>query len=343
MATLKHEGTLAVVEGPAGEYSAAVKLDKARYVQVRGLELTFAEGASPNGVGVGGEYGDHLVIADCRIHGCGQGGVSLMRCAVVTIENNRVWDNSATGIWQGSGISLYQQWDWPSTLPKGPRDPRDYQNVIRGNACWNNRNEVPNHQGKRTDGNGIIVDDLRQTQDFNPQDPNPRKNQPQYGGVRVENNVCFNNGGRGIHSFLSSNVFIVNNSCALNGWDAEVGGAELSSGWSDGVVFRNNAVLARPNGLALWMMRDRDGGPLPVVDHNVLSGRVESLNETYALPPSNLVADPAFINPAHGDVRLRSTSPAVGFGLRSGAPSVDRQGRRRAGKVDAGAFQRSRG
>jgi parallel beta-helix repeat protein len=74
-----------------------------------------------------------------------------------------------------------------------------FHNVIRGNLIYDNMNEV----GVHSDGNGIIID-------------NSGDNPPP---TLIENNIVFDNGGKGIQVYSAGNVTIRNNSCYHNSKD----------------------------------------------------------------------------------------------------------------------------
>jgi parallel beta-helix repeat protein len=112
---------------------------------------------------------------------------------------------------------------------------------VRNNICFDNDNG-PNTA--KTDGNGIIIDDLMCTQDWHDADL-CRLND--YNSVKtlVEGNLCFNNGGRGIQIFLSVNVIVRNNTCFHNNirqdestWRGEIGVSN-----SDSLTIVNNIAV----------------------------------------------------------------------------------------------------
>ena len=79
-----------------------------------------------------------------------------------------------------------------------------YKNFITRNICYDNENFIPfDASGKITDGNGIIVDGNK-----NSQHPGVASYR---GRTLVGNNLCYNNGGTGMHSYSSANVDFINN------------------------------------------------------------------------------------------------------------------------------------
>jgi parallel beta-helix repeat protein len=81
-----------------------------------------------------------------------------------------------------------------------------------------------------TDGNCIIIDMNREF--------------GYSGATFIGNNVCRDNGGRGVHAFYSDNVTAVNNTVSGNLRDSDLAGdGELSALQAKNVVFRNNLVI----------------------------------------------------------------------------------------------------
>ena len=113
----------------------------------------------------------------------------------MTIEGNTVHDNAMRSHYQGSGITLFQA--------RGPVNGGNaFTNVIRGNYVYGNRNEVRHRDGRLTDGNCIILDKFDEV--------------GYTGRTLIENNVCAENGGRGIHAYRSSNFVARNNTLWQN-------------------------------------------------------------------------------------------------------------------------------
>lgn len=136
----------------------------------------------------------HIAVWANNIHdgASGTGGVDSNH---YDICYNRVYNCAGWLETFASGISLYQLEDIG-----GGVDSDGYSARIIGNICYNNFND-PSFSGI-TDGNGIIVDVANNT--------------GYTGRVLVANNICVNNGGRGVHAFVSDNVDQWFNTSALN-------------------------------------------------------------------------------------------------------------------------------
>ncbi len=232
-----------------GEYGSGFEVLGASYIEVSGLVLR-GRNDSIHGSGIFVKDGAHDVrIIGNQISNFGGAGISVIGSSKVHIEGNDVRGNAHRSFYQGSGISLFKM--------SGPTNS-GHTNVIRGNYVVNNRNEVPHYEANRiTDGNCIILD---------------RNDEVGYGGwTLVENNVCAENGGRGVHSYRSSYIEARNNTLyhnlATN--SIEHGRGEMTVGEARDVYFYNNLVINRP-GIASYI--DNRTTNTRFVNNHVVSG-----------------------------------------------------------------------
>jgi parallel beta-helix repeat protein len=320
---------------PVIKYSEDAIAITGSYVELRGFEASSLAEGSAIAIGKGNH---HVSIIDNIARDSGCGGIGAQQTDYITIERNIVHGNSMRSPWQCSGISIYQAKNF-DTAP-------GFHNIIRRNISYANLNiivdeKISKSSGKTTDGNGIIVDDFRQTQ-YGTAIP------PYTGQTLIENNVVFGNGGRGIHIFLSDNVVVRNNTIFQNLEDTNLIGSyngELSAVKSQGVSFLNNLVQGHrgPNYAFL------DGYSADNRwDYNLaFETRGFRIEKSNAIQGENNLfdADPRFVDasldPARADFHLRSGSPALNAGSAVGAPADDFDGKPRpAGKNPAiGAFE----
>ncbi|MEM9653346.1 MAG: right-handed parallel beta-helix repeat-containing protein [Actinomycetota bacterium] len=221
-----------VVLTAGGEYDSGFEVIGASYVEVSGLVLQGRDD-SIHGSGIFVKDGSHDVrIIGNQISNFGGAGISVIGSSRVHIEGNDVRNNAMRSFYQGSGISLYRM--------SGPTNS-GHTNIIRGNYVVNNRNEVNHHlAGRITDGNCIILD---------------RNNESNYTGwTLIENNVCAENGGRGIHSYRASYIEARNNTLYHNLQTDSIlhGRGEMTVGAARDVYFYNNLVINRP-GIAAYV------------------------------------------------------------------------------------------
>ena len=282
------------------------------YIVVKGLDAHATDWGSAVAVG---KHIHHVTIDDNVLHDSGCGGVAAQYTDYLTVTHNTVYGNARRSPWQCSGISLYH----PEAVDSAP----GVHNLIRENVSFDNQNDVVDENishsnGHTTDGNGIIIDDGDHTQ--------AETNIPAYEGLTlVIGNLVYNNGGRGVHVFHTSNVVVANNVAYQNLKDPKLQGpaAELSASQSRRVTYLNNIAVARPGALA--MMDGWDKAPT-TWSHNVWQSSLAPLaaESPTRFDGTNLRRDPGFVQPSlagDGDFRLAPKSPAraAGTAYRLGA------------------------
>ena len=169
----------------------------------------------------------NVTIRNCRMeHVAGGSGGS--QCDYITIENCTVANNCWWGMYGNSGISFLGTVDIDDNTD-------DYKFIIRGNEVAGNRHFIPWKAGtvRLSDGNGIIIDTT-----------NERENDYR-GKTLIANNLVYENGGSGIHTFRSNNVDIVNNTIFNNGSTPELKWSELFANECNNVNLYNNIVYSR--------------------------------------------------------------------------------------------------
>jgi type II secretory pathway pseudopilin PulG len=310
--------------------------DNKSYLEINGFEITNTtptSSDSKDGAGDGilaKNDSHHIRLLNNKIHGAGGGGIATVHTDYMYIEGNIVYDNTKRSNLGQSGISLYQSYN--SDKNSG------YHNIIRKNRIYDNENLRPfkyyGNGTEITDGNGIIIDDSRNTQQNN--GVNPHYRQAYSGSTLIENNVIFNNGGRGIHVFESDNVVAVNNSIYQDNRTSTITG-ELTAVNSGNVKFHNNVVYARAGKKA-----------------NAVSGSKgiafnSNIYFNYGVAPTlgsnDRTADPKYVNPsfdpALANFHLQSTSTAINTGTSTNAPNTDFDGipRPTGSGYDRGAYE----
>jgi len=284
----------------------------------------------------------HVTVADNLVHDSGTAGIVGIQTDYLSILRNRAFGNAMTSIWQGSGISIYQAANF-DTKP-------GFHNVIAQNIAYGNYNKVPDPKlppatlGHTTDGNGIIIDDFRHTQVW------MGKTTPPYTAESlVENNLVFDNGGRGIQVFLSDNVTVRNNTSVRNLQDPKLLGTkfgEIQAVYAKNIKMFNNIMVPRNDHFYGVMAADAKALE---ADYNLTVGG----SATYFFRSSGIAwgahntvgHEPGFRAPdAEGDradFHLTARSEALGRGDPRQAPAVDLDGhaRRGDGPADVGAYQ----
>ncbi|MEL7238436.1 MAG: hypothetical protein AAGK78_06205, partial [Planctomycetota bacterium] len=98
-----------------------------------------------------------------------------------------------------------------------------------------------------TDGNGIILDALRNTQGELVREDNP---EPYNGRVLVIDNICYANGGRGVNVYESDRIDILHNTLYHNAQRENIE-REIEFGRTVGTVVAYNILVAK-DGIDYW-------------------------------------------------------------------------------------------
>jgi parallel beta-helix repeat protein len=305
------------------------------YIKIIGFEITSTVDGSGIHVGSGNH---HTQIFKNEIHDSGCGGVSGQETDYLHIEGNTIYRNSFRSPFLCSGISIYQAVPFDSKP--------GFHNIIRGNISFSNENKRAKEDGTVTDGNGIIIDDFRHTQG--------QKKLPKYtAATLVENNIVFDNGGRGIHVFQSDNVVVRNNTAFKNLKSANLHGTtngELSAFFSSNVRFYNNIAYGA-NSSKKTLVNDYSADN--IWDYNLFyNGTIffGSGKSSGTLGKHNVInVSPLFINPSiagaiaanKANFRLQPKSPAINAGTSTNAAPTDFTGKLRpaGSKHDIGAYE----
>jgi parallel beta-helix repeat protein len=279
-------------------------------------------------------------VRDCDIRDFPGGGLAAMHADYLTFENNIV---ARCGFWSpyaNSGISVYQPVDLDGAT--------GYKIMIRGNVCFENYNNIPfyysnkDNPAKRkvTDGNGIILDDYRNSQAFGGE-----TGKPYAGKTLVANNIVFDNGGSGIHVFLSTGVDIVHNYAANNNRHPDIKDGQIFANSSSQVRILNNVLVAPPGKQVNSNYRNGEG---VVYDYNLYAATDGSAPKFAREQGRNLLAAPGLTltDWAKGGRKFAATSdsPLRGAGTPFAEAGPDFTGRKRpAERPDIGPFQLSTG
>lgn len=218
-------------------------------------------------------HSHHIRIVNNKVHGCGGGGIGVMESDYVTIDRNVVFDNAWYSVYANSGISMLHN--------RMLDNYQGYKMFVTNNKVYNNRQYIPwLKTGTITDGNGIIIDDLKGAQ--------IKSRWGAYKGrTLVKNNLTFNNGGSGIHAYLSEHVDIINNTAFLNNQSPEITGGQIFANSSSDVKVLNNILYAFPgkNVNSKWKSTK------VIYDYNIYLNS----SKVSAKGPHDVVANPEFI------------------------------------------------
>ena len=203
-----------------------VMIGNASYVTVTGFEIVGPEGAvnpprgSTSGVEIRNSH--HIIVKNNDVHDLGGGGIAAIRSNHLIIDANRVTRTSRWSPYQTSGISSYEAANIGGSTT-------GYSFQITGNTV----SDVKNLQGAISDGNCIIIDDGRWTQNTGT---------PFTGKTYIARNTCTANGGRGVHVFQSDNVLAEFNTTSGNVLNVTTAKGELTAVFASNVTYRYNTV-----------------------------------------------------------------------------------------------------
>jgi parallel beta-helix repeat protein len=204
-----------------------------------GVEVYF-----PDGVDTGGTTSHHIWIINNIIHGYGQAGVATGGDEYVYFLHNLAYGNSNAGCSaQGSGLGMVIARAIAGYTPTAADLAwAPFHNVIEYNVAYDNIIAQCGTASNPydTDGNGIIIDTFNNTGGTNVVYPYQ---------TLVANNVAYNNGGKGIHIFLSDYVTVANNTAYDNNLDPfnpGIGRGEIDSYAGQNNVFLNNIAYPVP-------------------------------------------------------------------------------------------------
>lgn len=262
-----------------------VQIFSSSYVQFSGFEVVGQSSGNGNCIAAFGNPGNKFLrITDNDIHDCGGNGIVAGGADQLFIGRNRVW-HVAHGLSYAGGSVVIST---PGNLESSLSVP--YGIVVAANDLRSNENG---------NANGIFLNYCGS--DYH------RK-------ILVVNNVVYNNDGRCVHTFQSSNVDITFNTCFNN-----VKSSSLSSTYgeisavSSGSNIRvyNNIV----SGVAAVYGITYHWGALGEAMNNLLNGST-NVNTNGNFFDKNFVGNPKFINANLG-------GPPVNLKLQPGSAAID--------------------
>lgn len=297
-----------------------LRLTDSMYVEIRDLEFAGPSSAT-TGAGIRVDKGSrHIRVVDNLIYGFAAHGVGITQASAVFVEGNEMHDLANRSPFQTSAISLYQ--------PQGDPTGDEFDNVIRNNVVYRTENLVPRDDGQFTDGNCIIIDDGRNEQ-------GNTATVAYEGTTLVENNVCYDNGGRGIFVFKSDNVVVRFNTLFHNLRSDAIDGAEITVSQASNVSIRSNFV---------WPSDGEDHLSIDDADEVEVS---LNLVTTTIEPASGfaVVADPLLLDPTTddqvSDFRIGCASSELVNRGGTDFPGTDGRGVERGTPADVGALEYS--
>jgi Ca2+-binding RTX toxin-like protein len=305
--TIKQDGITLRSEKPGGakidvpsDESLGIHIN-ANYVTIDGFEVTGSSGS-----GISGKYVHHIELIDNIVHDNVSNGIFLGLSDYLLLEGNEVYGNAAQG--PSSGIHIKGAY-----AVGGSDGDGGYRIIIRDNEVYENVTKF----GPRTDGNGISLDDFRNTQ---------MSSLPSYEyETLVEDNIIYSNYGAGIqlawsdYATIRDNISFHNNTGDTGLWDGE-----LQNMGSSNNRFIGNIAVTDSRSPAISNV-SFSGDPMNenvTWSDNITWNGTKGADSVHAnagnSEPSDdhnwLGVDPKFVD-APDDFDLRSDSPLHGGGL----------------------------
>jgi parallel beta-helix repeat protein len=345
------------------------------YIQIDGFVMTGGNDiASADGVTItngdnGTEIGSHHIwVLNSEISGFGQSGAAVAATEYIYMIHNRVHGNSNLNCGaQGSGLAFNIMHAIPNYTPTA--DDRTNPNPLLGptwvigssffhivtswNIVYNNALTQCGTQNTPydTDGNGIIFDTNLENYVGG---VNQGNTQNYVSPSLVAFNVVYNNGGGGMHFYLSADSTVANNSCFNNYLDpADQGSSRpcIDNQQGYGFSFISNIAVAIPashtgncfpvtppyTGYNFAMLGAPSTPTLDVFSNNIT--RVIGMSCTGAedamyngdvftcapgAPPANQCAtDPSWVAVGNTSEGSETTPPrGANFALKPGSPAI---------------------
>ncbi len=287
-----------------------------------------------NGIAVDGRFmknfPHHLRIADNLVEYCPGCGIGSIEGDWVTVENNLCCCNCWTTIYGTSGISVMGASNFDAS-------DNIYRVLIRNNTCYRNETfEFWKEVNRPSDGNGIILD-VNQKTTFRP-------NSSFRGRTLVQSNLCFDNGGSGIHTVSANRVDIINNTVYLNSASKSLEYSQIFAYGSEDVRIINNILVAPVADIAAGAKPEpvnaSKRSPTVLYSHNLYFGG----NIAPTMGEGDVIGDPMFVNPSRdansADFHLKPGSPAIGMGATFPfMPFLDLDGRPRKAAPSKGVYE----
>lgn len=296
-----------------------------------------------NGISIGDNTGvyHHVTVKNCKIHDVSAGGLGGGNADYFLFENNEIYNTSWYCMWATSGISVINL----ISIDAGSNM------VFRGNRVYNNYSLVKWISIRAlSDGNGIIIDVTNGTDHNNPI--------AYKGKFIVENNVVFDNGGRGLYVIESENAIFRNNISYWNSKSPFSDGGEMVVYAAKNITYVNNIAWANPayssgnfgirddgnwktNSNITWKNNISFNGTVGDPSVRLAKTSTTAIDNTNKLGVNPLFVNPT-IDPATADFRLQPTSPAIDAGTAAyGVPAFDIEyaARTQGNGIDIGSYE----
>jgi hypothetical protein len=285
-----------------------------QYIEVDGLQI---QANNKGATGLKCSKGAaHVRFVSNTVLNAGASGISTVGCDYVVVDSNVIFHTGYLVGW-GSGISLNSS-VWSDRYA-------GFHSFVVNNIVAGSVDNSSYH----TDGNGIIMDLSEGT--YDPTSGTYNLAAISTPSVLIANNLIYENGGRCIHSFAVTHIWVVNNTCYKNSLDQRLVGpeyGEITELYASDIHVINNLVDA-------WSARhafvELGGAPMLYSHNGYHQGEAPGPSDPTPAgpfqlrrmaplfvnpPPIDSTADDQFANAVPPDqlggrFRLKSNSPAL--------------------------------
>jgi len=155
------------------------------------------------------------------------------------------------------------------------------------------------------------------------------------GRIRMENNICYNNGFSGVNLNEAERVDMVHNTCYNNFASGRGMNTGISSNDGVDVVIANNISVSL-NSFGGYALSAANTTGL-VVENNLVQGTID--DNIKAVHKISIVGDPKFTNPVFKDFSLQNNSLAINSAIPNYSNSYDYNDDARDNNPDMGAIE----
>lgn len=281
------------------------------------------------GKGILVNLSNNITINNCEVYNFPGGGVRATGSDFITITNNKVHHNSLRAPVGTHGLVI------EGLGPDSGSNTTVQKCYIANNQVYSNYNECYSWVQSKTicttvidEGKGIALLRTGSINGFN-------------GIIRVENNICYDNGKSGVHCNDVDNAEIYNNTCYNNAhtniYNATLNGGTncgISIQSSNNIKIKNNIVVVPNVTPAVQALSEGQNCTGEVVANNIIFG-----GATSDFPGGFTNVNPLFSNPLINDFSLQSTSTGINPTGISYFPTLDFYGFNRDATPDIGAIE----
>ena len=216
--------------------------------EINGGNFGLASNPFTTGSGLYGT-GHHFQALNNLVHDCGGAGIAMDYEDWYWVVGNTTYDNAFFSPFHESGIAIYEP-RAVSFTPTSADTGALYHIIIKNNVSHDNSERYV--KSARTDGNGITLDDFRNSQ-TTAGTPYPYRS-------LVQGNTVYGNGASGVHVYQSDRVTVDSNTAFDNNQDTSFFATwrgEVSNSLSSNNIWTNNqlaatSVAAPSNGSIDW-------------------------------------------------------------------------------------------